>query len=428
MRTTLLILALSSLASTAQAYTIAHTDPSDPESPELHWEPEDRVTFQIQYEGGNDLWMPVWESVVREGFGAWARVAEADIEFLQGPIFVGPACPVGTEDALAVCGETAPEDPDGHSVLYFMEQGWPYATEVIGLTVVSFTDTGQIVDADIAFNSKDWNFTWGDTDVDVDIRSIATHEIGHVLGLDHSLDDTATMFAEYQPGQTHLRSLEEDDRLGLAHLYPCADGLCTGDVAVYESSGCSLAAGAPAALGLLLVIVAVGRRRRGLLPLLALGLMVPRSGDSSIVEGLPAAELVQRADLVVRATVSDVTAYRSGQGVASRISLDVTEDLLGLAPEQIVLRQPGGYLPDEGLGSVAFGMPRFAEGEDVVVMLAWPEGGAPQVLGLSQGKFTVSEGRLDRDLGGLSLLLRQGVDVVTGVPGDLDGMRELVGR
>jgi hypothetical protein len=63
----------------------------------------------------------------------------------------------------------------------------------------------------------------------VDIENTVTHEVGHVLGLDHSSNDpfeenekirTATMYYATNPGITDGRSLESDDILGLQHLYP----------------------------------------------------------------------------------------------------------------------------------------------------------------------------------------------------------------
>ena len=47
-----------------------------------------------------------------------------------------------------------------------------------------------------------------------------SHEVGHVLGLGHSLDEEATMFAETSEGETKKRDLHEDDELALQYLYP----------------------------------------------------------------------------------------------------------------------------------------------------------------------------------------------------------------
>jgi hypothetical protein len=52
----------------------------------------------------------------------------------------------------------------------------------------------------------------------VDVESVVTHEIGHVLGLSHTEDPLATMFASYR-GDGGQRSLAVDDKLGLCTLY-----------------------------------------------------------------------------------------------------------------------------------------------------------------------------------------------------------------
>jgi hypothetical protein len=53
----------------------------------------------------------------------------------------------------------------------------------------------------------------------VDLESVLTHELGHVLGLHHSEDPLATMAPTYK-GDGGQRSLAVDDKLGLCTLYP----------------------------------------------------------------------------------------------------------------------------------------------------------------------------------------------------------------
>ena len=80
----------------------------------------------------------------------------------------------------------------------------------------------QIVDADIEFNPQvQFTTSLSPGANQFDLQSVATHEIGHLLGLDHSGLAEAVMFPF---GDTtaagERRSLSLDDLLGVAFLYP----------------------------------------------------------------------------------------------------------------------------------------------------------------------------------------------------------------
>ncbi len=92
--------------------------------------------------------------------------------------------------------------------------------DVIAFTTVSYDlDTGEIYDADMDIN--DWNFDFG---VDgsrskYDVQNTVTHELGHVLGMDHSKDPDATMYYSANKGDINKRTLSRDDKDGLCYLY-----------------------------------------------------------------------------------------------------------------------------------------------------------------------------------------------------------------
>ncbi|GMI98181.1 hypothetical protein like AT4G16640 [Hibiscus trionum] len=78
-------------------------------------------------------------------------------------------------------------------------------------------------DGRLHFYAK-WNWTFDPTGKGgktnkVDVQSIAVHEIGHLLGLDHSNRTSAVMYAFYKPG-TIKRDLTDEDKKRIKALYP----------------------------------------------------------------------------------------------------------------------------------------------------------------------------------------------------------------
>lgn len=119
---------------------------------------------------------------------------------------------------------------------------WVHTLGALAITTVTFdTRSGRLLDADIEINDLAFEFTTCDPNdagctVNFDLENTLTHELGHVLGLDHPPNDApgavdATMFASASRGDTEKRSLAVDDRDGLCHLYPAGDpvaGECYG--------------------------------------------------------------------------------------------------------------------------------------------------------------------------------------------------------
>ncbi|XP_057983531.1 metalloendoproteinase 3-MMP-like [Malania oleifera] len=64
----------------------------------------------------------------------------------------------------------------------------------------------------------DENWSTNPTNQQVDLESVAVHEIGHILGLGHSLVTDAIMFAQFKYGATK-RELHADDIQGIRALY-----------------------------------------------------------------------------------------------------------------------------------------------------------------------------------------------------------------
>jgi hypothetical protein len=128
------------------------------------------------------------------------------------------------------------------NIIVFRDDGWPYndIQRTIALTTITFaTKTGEILDADIEVNSTGIALSTSDTAVTSDLQSILTHEVGHFLGLAHSLEPNASMNRNYDRGDLSFRTLSEDDRAGICSIYPGGDEDvedCTGEEPRYGFS------------------------------------------------------------------------------------------------------------------------------------------------------------------------------------------------
>ena len=94
---------------------------------------------------------------------------------------------------------------------------------VIAVTTIWYNPaTKAIVEFDVMFDT-DW--TWGDATVDttkMDLQNIATHELGHGVGLADVYEtacDAVTMYGYSDYGETQKRTLEIPDVTGIQTLY-----------------------------------------------------------------------------------------------------------------------------------------------------------------------------------------------------------------
>ena len=98
-----------------------------------------------------------------------------------------------------------------------------YGLDAMSLTnVMSSTTTGRILEADIIINPNAGFSTETVTPANLaDFQAVATHEIGHLLGLDHTPLASAVMFP-LTAGNSFARALTADDTIGVSTLYPTA--------------------------------------------------------------------------------------------------------------------------------------------------------------------------------------------------------------
>lgn len=96
-------------------------------------------------------------------------------------------------------------------------------SNAIAVTSVWYTRIGKrIVEFDQLYNT---DFIWGDALFNVsvmDLKNIATHELGHAVGLSDiysSACNEVTMYGYSSYGETSKRTLEQPDIMGLQKLY-----------------------------------------------------------------------------------------------------------------------------------------------------------------------------------------------------------------
>lgn len=219
---TILLLAVMILATAipARSYTFQHTDASA--STRLKW-PTNTRTIQIalspslasppaNIKAGSDVY-----TAARRALAHWSEIANIQFVEIQS-----------SEQSISASGS-----PDGVSLITVANTSQNAAAfspgaDIPGRTRVFFDPTnGTITEADVVINPNFANdrFSTDGTAGTYDLESILTHEIGHLLGLDHSGVIGATM----QPllGVNNLygvqaftvRTLSEDDIAAVRTLY-----------------------------------------------------------------------------------------------------------------------------------------------------------------------------------------------------------------
>lgn len=215
---------------------------------------------------------------VTYGGEQWSAEGCSDFAFEPGP--------ATREKRVGFDWRAGSESPENQNIIIFREGGerepldqWLHASTALAITTVTFLrSTGRIVDADVEVNDVGFTFTnceAPDCEAVHDLKNTLTHELGHVLGLDHPPPfdpdaESATMFASAPAGDMQKRTLADDDVEGLCTLYPAGGpaGDC-GDTTLPEPPrvrvrevGCAAAEGAAGPVALLLLGLVAGRRGR----------------------------------------------------------------------------------------------------------------------------------------------------------------------
>jgi hypothetical protein len=183
----------------ASAYVLQRTETGAA----VHW-PHTCVSWWMEGQGCPDVTPTETLETLRASFEKWDALEAVYVDF---------------EEAGVSCIDTVGMDLQGPlNVMMWRSgiDGWPHTDRVVGLTTLTLDiNTGEIVDADVEFNAEDFTFAIDGDGNAYDLQHAVTHEIGHVLGLDHSTDPSSVMFETADPGAVDKRELAPDDIEGV---------------------------------------------------------------------------------------------------------------------------------------------------------------------------------------------------------------------
>lgn len=202
------------------------------DGPSIAW--DDREVVIRQSGAAADLDADAITGVLERSVATWALAGDCtDVAPRLGPptdgVLVGFDWGAGSdspenENIVVFRNDTPGDDLDA----------WVHALGALAITTVTWeSHSGRLLDADIEVNDARFHFTAcdpGQCTVDFDLENTMTHEMGHVLGLDHSAAGEATMYASAPRADVTKRDLAADDVDGICTIYPAGDanGECYG--------------------------------------------------------------------------------------------------------------------------------------------------------------------------------------------------------
>lgn len=209
----------------------------------LRWLCTDTVSVRVNSKGDSRINDGSDVAAVKRSLATWDQAA-AGCSYLR--IKALPDSATATAEFI--------QKGENENVVVWVDKGWDHSAMAVAVTSVAFVDSkghaqdGRILDADIEMNGQNFKFTTSGSALRMDIENTITHELGHVLGIDHPCDDgetsqtpldhngkevpactsakvpawmkATTMWFSADPGETNKRTLEPDDIAALCGIYP----------------------------------------------------------------------------------------------------------------------------------------------------------------------------------------------------------------
>lgn len=203
-------LILAALLGTATGLAHVRLHSGNPSTP-LSWTTPSGVSIVINSTGSDDILDGSHLTALRTAIDAWNDIPGTSVHLAEN------ASP-------AQMARTDWQSDDIHLVWFDEDDSsgfFPSGSAIVALTPVWFyVSSGQIIDADVLFNGDGFLFTTSDVPGHFDVQDVGTHEIGHLLGLDHTGWAGASLYPYVSPSVILHRSPSLDEVAGMRHAYP----------------------------------------------------------------------------------------------------------------------------------------------------------------------------------------------------------------